>query len=194
VFDRVLQESPRADHRHFLNHFTVVPPDATMRTMARRNIAIAQQPNFTWAPTLESRYVENLAGERLEHNNPLRTPMSYGIFVALGSDNHPIGPLPGLYASVTRRGASGRYYAPEESISMPEAIVGYTRNGAYLSFEESTKGTLEPGMLADLVVLSENLLEIKTDRILDVQVDLTILDGRVVYERATLAREPGAGS
>lgn len=184
VFNRVLEESPRRDHRHFLNHFTVVPPVETMRTMARRNIAIAQQPNFTWSPTLESRYRENLEGARLDHNNPLRTPMSYGIFVALGSDNHPIGPMPGLYASVTRRGHSGRYYAaPDERLTVPEAIIGYTRNGAYLSFEEDAKGTIEAGKLADLVVLSNNILEVPSERILETTVDMTILDGRIVYER-----------
>lgn len=185
VFHRVLTEAPRQDHRDYVNHFTVVPPVETMRTMAHDNILIAQQPNFTWSPTLESRYVENLDGDRLDHNNPLRTPMSYGIFVALGSDNHPIGPMPGLYASVTRRGDSGRFYAAaEERLTMPEAIAGYTRNGAYFSFEEDQKGTLESGKLADIIVLSDNLLEIPPERILDTQVDLTILDGRIVYERA----------
>jgi predicted amidohydrolase YtcJ len=188
VLSSVIDAAPRADHRHYLNHFTVVPPRETMRRMARRGILIAQQPNFTWAPTLESRYVENLAGDRLERNNSLRTPMGHGIFVALGSDNHPIGPLPGLYGAVTRTGASGRVYGADERLSMPEAIVGYTRNGAFLTFEEREKGTIEPGKLADLVVLSDNLLEIDPARILDAKVDLTILGGKVVYQRAGAGR------
>ena len=81
---RVIEESPRADHRHYLNHFTVRPPAETMQKMASHNIHIAQQPNFTY--TLEGRYAEHLEGERYETNNPLRSPMSHGVVVALGSD------------------------------------------------------------------------------------------------------------
>ena len=181
VFARVLDESQRDDHRHYVNHFTVTPPVATMRKMADYNIHIAQQPNFTY--TLEGRYMENLTAERAAHNNPLRTPMNFGIFMALGSDILPIGPTVGLYAAVTRKGMSGAVFAADERLSMPEALVGYTRNGAYLTFEENIKGTLEPGMLADLVVLSDDVLTIDPERIMDVKVDLTVLGGKVVYER-----------
>ena len=184
VLRRVIDENPRDDARHYLNHFTVMPVDSVMRAMAEYNILIAQQPNFTWAPTLESRYVDNLEGERLDHNNAVRTPISHGIFMALGSDNHPIGPMPGLYAATTRKGKSGRVYSDAERISMAEAIVGYTRNGAYFTFEEKEKGTIEPGKLADLVVFSEDLLEIDPSRILDTKVDMTILGGRLVYRRS----------
>ena len=67
---------------------------------------------------------------------------------------------------------------------MPEAIAGYTRNGAYLTFEEVIKGTLEPGKLADLIVLSEDLLAIDPERILDVKVDMTFIGGRLLYDRS----------
>ena len=184
VLARVIDEAPRSDHRHYLNHFTVVPPRETMVRMATSNILLAQQPNFTWSPTLESRYIEHLDGERREHNNPVRTPAKHGIFVALGSDNHPIGPMPGLYASVTRRGKSGHVYAEDERLTMPEALIGYSRNGAYLTFEERVKGTIEPGKVADLVVFSEDLLEIDPERILGVKAVMTILDGRIVHEDA----------
>lgn len=182
VFEQVLRESPRSRHRHYLNHFTVLPPVSTLRKLALHNILIPQQPNFTYAPMLESRYVENLSGERLEKNNPLRTPLSSGIFMALASDNMPVGPMQGLYAGVTRRGSSGRVYGPEERLSIPEALAAYTRNGAYLTFEEEVKGTLEAGKLADLVVLSDDLLEIDPEEILRVKVETTILGGRIVFD------------
>jgi predicted amidohydrolase YtcJ len=127
--------------------------------------------------------VDNLEGERLEHNNSVRTPMNHGIFMAFGSDNHPIGPMPGLYAATTRRGRSGHVYSDAERISMTEALIAYTRNGAYFTFEEKLKGTIEAGKLADIVVFSDDLLEIDPDRILDTKVDLTILGGRIVYRR-----------
>ena len=184
VLRRIQAENPRDNARHYLTHFTVMPEDSVMRAMAEANILIAQQPNFTWAPTLESRYVDNLEGERLNHNNSVRTPMNHGIFMAFGSDNHPIGPMPGLYGSTTRKGISGRVYSDAERISMAEALIAYTRNGAYFTFEEKIKGTIEPGKLADLVVFDKDLLEIEPAEILDTKVDLTILGGRIVYRRA----------
>ena len=176
---RVLDELPRVDHRHYLNHFTVLPPEQTMRDMADYDILIAQQPNFTW--TLEGRYKRHLSGERLRTNNALRTPMDHGIFVALGADILPTGPLLGIQTAATRRGMSGEVIGAEEVLSVPEAIVGYTRNGAYLTWEEELKGTLEPGKLADFVVLSEDLRRIDPSRIRDVEVELTVLGGKVVY-------------
>lgn len=181
AFADALDTSPRTDHRHYLNHFTVTPPVATLDLMVQHGIAIAQQPNFTW--TLEGRYVEHLDGDRLAHNNPVGVPMDHGIFVALGSDILPIDPRVGLHAAVTRKGMSGEVYGPDERISIEEAIRGYTANGAWLTFEEDVKGTLEPGMLADMVVLSENILETDPERILETAVDMTIVDGVVLYER-----------
>jgi len=180
-FSDELDQHPRANHRHYLNHFTVMPPPEVMEKMAAHDILITQQANFTY--TLEQRYVDNLKEEHAAHNNPLRSPMDHGVFVALSSDILPIGPMVGLYAAVTRKGQSGAVYAPEEALTMQEALTGYTRNGAYITFEEDLKGTLEPGKLADMIVLSDDLLTIDPERILDVQVEKTILGGRVVFER-----------
>ena len=181
AWSRMLEAAPRADHRHYLNHFTVTPPVETMQRMADWNIHIAQQPNFTF--TIDGRYAEHLDGERYETNNPLRSPMRHGVVVALGSDILPFGPLVGLQAAVTRRGMGGAVVGPGEALTMPEALVGYTRLAAYLTFEEDRKGTLEVGKLADLVVLSQDLLTINPERTTDAEVDLTVLGGRVVYER-----------
>ena len=182
AFVDALEATPRENHRHYLNHFTVPPPVETLDLMVEHDIAIVQQPNFTY--TLEGRYVENLDGYRLEHNNPVKTPMDHGIFMALSSDILPIDPLVGLYAAVTRKGMSGKVFGPEEAITIEEAVRGYTANGAWITFEEDIKGTLEPGMLADLVVLSEDLLTIDPERIMDVEVDITVVGGRVLHERA----------
>lgn len=187
VFARVLDESPRTDHRHYLNHFTVLPPEETLRQMVEYNILVAQQPNFTY--TLAGRYRDNLAGERLQTNNALRTPMSRGIFMAFGSDNLPIDPRVGLYAATTRKGREGLVYGKEERIGMAEALAAYTRNSAYITREEDIKGTLEPGKLADLIVLDRDLLTVEPSEIMDTEVDLTIVGGEVLYER-----EPGAAA
>ena len=181
AFVETITATPRNDHRHYLNHFTVTPPAATMNLMAEHGIHIAQQPNFTY--TLEGRYAANLDEERLAHSNPLRTPMDHGVFVAIGSDILPIGPMVGLYAAVTRRGMSGAVYGEDEQLTMEEAIRAYTEYGAYLTFEEGLKGTLEPGKLADLVVLSDDLLTIDPEDILDVDVEIVVLGGRIVVDR-----------
>lgn len=174
-----LDRNPRPDHRHYLNHFSMRPSDATMELMAQHEIAITQQPNFTY--TLEGRYVENLDGWRLQHNNPVRSPMEHGVTVAISSDILPIGPMVGLYAAVTRKGMTGAVYGEDEAITMAEAIRGYTATGAWLMFEEDAKGSLEPGKYADMVVLSDDLLTIDPERIMDVEVEQTWLGGRLVY-------------
>ncbi|MEQ8860078.1 MAG: amidohydrolase [Pseudomonadales bacterium] len=174
-----LDDQPRADHRHYLNHFTVMPGAATMATMAAHGIAITQQPNFTY--TLEGRYVDNLDGARLETNNPLRTPMDHGIHFAISSDILPIGPAIGLYAAVTRRGMSGRVFGADERMTMAEALRAYTVQGAWLTREEDEKGTLEPGKLADFIVLSADPLSAPVDEVLELDVLETYLGGQRVY-------------
>lgn len=175
-----LERSPRVDHRHYLNHFSMRPPELTMELMAEHQIHITQQPNFTY--TLEGRYAENLDGWRLQHNNPLRGPMDHGITVAISSDILPIGPLVGIYAAVTRKGMTGTVYGLDEAITVEEAIRAYTALGAYLNFEEEIKGTLEAGKLADMVLLSEDLLTIDPERIMGVAVEKTWIGGELVHE------------
>ncbi len=181
VLDRVLHESPRPDHRNYLNHFSMLPPDSTLAMMARDSILVAQQPNFTY--TLEPRYLQTLDGARLAHNNPVATPMDRGIRVALSSDILPIGPMVGLYAAVTRKGKSGTVYGADERIPMVRALRAYTTGGAYLTREEARKGSIEPGRLADLIVLSNDLLTVAPTAILATRVMLTVLGGQVVYGR-----------
>jgi predicted amidohydrolase YtcJ len=171
------------DHRWFLDHFTVMPPEETMKTMAEDKIAIAQQPNFTY--NLEGRYVATLDDFRLQHTNSVATPLKkHGLFVAFGSDNLPIGPMVGLYTAVTRKGMSGAVYGAEEAVPIQEAIRMYTASGPYLTWEEKTKGTLEAGKLADMIVLDSDPLTIPPEGLLKTNVDLTIVGGKVVYDRS----------
>jgi predicted amidohydrolase YtcJ len=169
------------DRRWFLDHFTIMPPEATMKTMAEGGIMIAQQPNFLY--NLEGRYEAWLDDERLAHNNSVATPLAHGIFIAFSSDNLPIGPMVGLYAAVTRKGPSGRVHGAEEAISRPLAIRMYTANTAFLSWEEKVKGTLEPGRLADMIVLDRDPLTVPAEQLLETKVDMTFVGGKLVYER-----------
>ncbi len=170
------------DQRWFTDHFTIMPPEATMATMAQDHVMIAQQPNFLY--NLEDRYMQVLDDERLAHNNAITTPVSkFGLFMAFSSDNLPIGPLTGLYAAVTRRGPSGAVHGAEEAVSRAAAIRMYTANGAYLSWEENEKGTLEPGKLADMIVLPFDPLTAPMETFLSGKVDMTFLGGKLVFQR-----------
>jgi len=180
AYDKVLTAYPRNDHRHYLCHFTVLPPERTMQIMAKQHILIAQQPNFTY--NLEGRYSDALEGTRLTKNNALVTPIKHGIFMAFGSDNLPIGPLVGLYAAVTRKGESGKVFGPEEAVSMKDALTMYTRSGAFITREENLKGSLEPGKVADMVVFPEDIMTIAPEKLLKLKVDMTIVGGRVLYD------------
>ncbi len=180
AFADALAARPREDHRHALNHFTVPPSWETVDRMADLGILVIQQPNFTY--TLEGRYREHLDGDRLERNNPVRSLTDRGVFVALSSDILPIGPMVGVYAAATRRGMSGEVYGAPEAITVEEALRAYTRGGAFVTREEDFKGTLEPGMVADLIVLNADPRAVDPEDLMDIEVELTIVGGRVVYE------------
>ncbi|BBC73994.1 hydrolase [Altererythrobacter sp. B11] len=184
AYHRALAKTGRAssNHRWFLDHFTIMPPDATMEIMRTDNIMIAQQPNFLY--NLEARYQQTLDEWRLAHNNSVATPAhKFGLFVAFGSDNLPIGPLVGLYTAITRKGQSGKVHGIEEAVSRKEAIRMYTSNGPYLSWEEGEKGTIEPGKLADMIVLPFDPLTSAPETILNGQVEMTFVGGKLVYQR-----------
>ncbi|OJW57621.1 MAG: hypothetical protein BGO57_00355 [Sphingomonadales bacterium 63-6] len=176
-----LDEKPVKDHRWFSSHLTMLPPLSTLSTMAEHGIWGAAQPNFLY--NLEGRYNQTLEGERLQHINPLGTPLRWGVRMALGSDNLPIGPLHGFYVAVTRKGESGTVYGMDEAVSRIAALRAYTQDAAYLTWDESKKGSLTPGKLADMIVLDRNLLTIPDDEILQTKVDMTVIGGKVVYKR-----------
>ena len=93
----------------------------------------------------------------------------------------PIDPLQSYYATVTRRLADGTAFFPEQRLARLEALRSYTLNNAYAAFEEDQKGSITPGKLADLVVLSRDILSVPAEAILDTEVVYTIVGGRIVY-------------
>ncbi|HVY89449.1 MAG TPA: amidohydrolase [Hyphomonadaceae bacterium] len=182
AYASALDKYPRQDHRWFLCHFTIMPPDETMEKMAKHSMMIAQQPNFLY--NLEGRYEQTLDDWRLEHNNPVVTPVKkHGIFMAFSSDNLPIDPRVALYAATTRKGPSGRVHGAGEAISREEAIRFYTAHGPHLSWEEKTKGTLQAGKLADMVILKEDPLKVPDSGLLTLNVDATFVGGKLVHKR-----------
>lgn len=181
AYHDVLTAHPRKDHRWFLSHFTMLPTEQTMKTMAADGVWTTAQPNFTY--NLEGRYLQVLDGERLDRINPMATPIAHGVNVVMSSDNLPIGPMVGLYAAVTRKGMTGHQFAMQEAITREEAIRLYTAKAAALAWDEGKKGSIEPGKFADLIVLDRDPLTVPAEELLATKVDMTFVGGKLVWNR-----------
>lgn len=175
---RILDESPRDDHRHYLHHVAVRPPAETVALMAERGILVASQPSFTVG--LGAYAAEALTPEREATQNPTRSLLDAGVRVSHGSDSAPYGPLITLWTAVTRRGFDGEVYGPDEAVSIEEAIRLHTGAPAYFTFEENEKGAIATGMLADFCVLSGDILGVPPDSIRELRVERTFIGGREV--------------
>jgi hypothetical protein len=108
-----------------------------------------------------------------------------GAVVANGTDAavEDVNPLASFYASVTRKLNDGSTFYPDQRMSREQALRSYTLNNAYAAFEEKIKGSLEPGKLADITVLSRDILTVPDDQILSTAVVYTIVGGKVAYQR-----------
>jgi predicted amidohydrolase YtcJ len=162
--------------RHRIEHFEL-PREEHLKAARRLGVVASMQPNFVGRWSLPGGlYEERLGKDRLRRNNPFRLIMDEGIPLVFGSDHMPFSPLYGIHWAVN---------APFEAqrLTVEEALQCYTHTPAYASFEEHVKGTIEPGKVADLVVLGKDPFRVP-DRIEDIQVQMTIFDGEVVYRRA----------
>ena len=92
-------------------------------------------------------------------------------------------PLVGMMAAVTRRDNEGHLIAPEQAITIDEALSGYTTGGAVATGDESNRGSIEPGKWADLAVLSDNPLSVEAEALPSIRVDMTLVAGSIAYER-----------
>ncbi|MGH9719225.1 MAG: amidohydrolase [Bryobacteraceae bacterium] len=131
---------------------------------------------------------------RTNHFLPLRSLIDAKVVVAGGSDHmirfdsrqaiNPYNPFFGMWMAITRRTADGAVLHPEQAVTREEALRMWTINGAYLSFEENLKGSIEPGKLADFVVVSKDIFTCPVDEIKDTEALMTVVDGRTVYQSA----------
>jgi len=137
----------------------------------------------------DGRWAEKRIGaERIKTTYAFRTLLDRGVRLALGTDWNvaPLNPMLTLYAATTRATLDGLHpdgWVPEQKITVQEALSAYTAGSAFAEFQEGQKGTLARGMLADLVILSDDILAIPPARIKDVSVLTTIVGGRVVHQR-----------
>jgi len=173
------------DRRFRIEHAQHLRPE-TIRRFADLHVVASMQPYHAiddgrWA-------AKRLDAERLKGTYAFKSLLDAGVTLAFGSDWFvaPMEPLMGIYAAATRRTLDGKNpggWIPEQKITVAQAVRAYTWGSAYASFDEKVKGTLVPGYLADFVVLSRDIFAIDPVEIERTKVDITVFDGRVVFER-----------
>jgi predicted amidohydrolase YtcJ len=178
--EKILGELPRDDHRHYLHHVAVKPPQATIDKMARLKIGVASQPAFTVG--LGAFAVESLAGEREATMNPTKSLQDAGVWLSWGSDGAPYGPSVTLWTGITRKGWDDQVYGIEEAVSREEALRLHTLAPAFQTFSEDDLGTIEVGKLADFTVVGEDIMTMDADRIRYLPIVSTIVGGNIIYE------------
>ncbi|MGQ9675852.1 MAG: amidohydrolase [Chloroflexota bacterium] len=178
AYERVLSRYPRCDHRHRIEHF-LLPTAEQVERAAKLGLCVAVQPAFQylWGGR-GGLYWQRLGAERYERFAAHRTIMQAGICIAGGSDSPvtPMDPLLGIHAAVNSPNE-------RERLGPLDAARLYTANAAWLGFEESFKGTIEAGKLADLVVLDDDPLGADVGSLRDIAVDMTVVGGQVLYSR-----------
>ena len=173
AFEKALRKVPKGDARHRIEHASVLN-EKLIRRMKRLGIIASVQPHFI----VSDFWVQQRLGkDRARWVYPFKSLLKGGILICAGSDCpvEPIFPLLGVWAAVTKQSN------PKEKLTVEEALRLYTLNAAYAAFEEALRGTIEEGKLADLTVLSDDPFEVNPERLREIKVLMTIVDGRVVY-------------
>ncbi|NUN68265.1 MAG: amidohydrolase [Bacteroidetes bacterium] len=183
MFGRIVRRNPQWDRRFRIEHAQHIHPKDFSR-FASLGVIAAVQP---YHAIDDGRWAVNRIGDvRCRTTYPFRSFLDAGVKLSFGSDwtVAPLDPLLGIYAAVTRRtidGANPGGWYPEQRITVKEAIEAYTITNAYAAFEEKEKGSITPGKLADMVVLSDDILIIDPVRIADTRAVMTILGGTVIH-------------
>lgn len=172
---------PRKDARHRIEHCAMTDNDLRHRIRDLGIIPVLQPVFFH---EFGDGYVRNYGRARAEQMFAAASFLKLGVVFAMSTDCPVTFPDPMLnvYTAITRRTMTGDVVGPDERISVSDALYAYTMGGAFASFEERVKGSIEPGKLADLVVLSGNPLVAEPEEIRHMKADMTIVGGEVVYE------------
>jgi hypothetical protein len=176
TYEKTLRAAPRPDPRFRIEHCTVVNPDLLRRIKAQGVIPTPFCSYVYWHCEKWPEYGD----DRLEWMFAMRSFLDHGI-PATGSSDYipgPFEPLMGIQSCVTRRGRDGKVWGPSQRITVEEAIRCYTRHGAYASFDESRKGSIEAGKLADLVVLGRDPSKVDPGTIMTIPAEGTMVGGR----------------
>jgi predicted amidohydrolase YtcJ len=184
IYEQVERENGDRDRRLRIEHAQHLRSQDIPR-FARDHVIASMQP---YHAIDDGRWAEKRIGhERAKTTYAFRSLLDTGATLAFGTDwtVAPLDPVLTIYAAVTRRTLDGKHpngWIPEQKVSVEEAVRAYTVGSAFAEFQENEKGTIAPGKLADLVILSADIFKIDPKEIQKVEVVMTILDGRVIYE------------
>ena len=185
LFDDVVRANGDRDRRLRIEHAQHIAPKDFDRFAALKVIASVQP----YHAIEDGRWAERRIGaERIKTTYAFRTLLDKGVRLAFGTDwpVAPLNPLLSVYAAATRATLDGRNpggWVPEQKIAVADAVTAYTRGAAFAEFQERDKGTIARGKLADLVILTDDILAIAPDRIKEVRVITTVVGGNVIYQR-----------
>lgn len=187
AIEAALREFPRADHRHRIEHFGGDYWPEGLARLKKSGIIPIPTPYSSLGWYGDSWLDTAAPGEKVV---PYRSLLDEGFMPpgnsdCMGTEPEALNPWWSIWCVVARKTRSGRSICPEEGLDVLEAIRLYTTFSAYAGFEEASKGSLEPGKLADLIVLSKDPFEIPVDALKDVQVETTIVGGKVKWDGAT---------
>ncbi len=177
LFDRLLKQHPRNNHRHRLEHVSIID-DESVAKMADLGLIASVQPLFIHSE--RDWLYKRLGKKRTSYTYPFRSFVDGGVIVS-GSSDAPIESMNALQAiqcCVTRCG-----FEPQQSLSVQEAIKMFTLNAAYAQFEESAKGSISQGKRADFVILGDNPLNVPEESIQDIPIEKTICGGMVTHSK-----------
>ncbi|AHH96615.1 amidohydrolase [Kutzneria albida] len=180
AYAEALDRFPRYNHRHRIEHFGVSRPDQVARAA---ELGVIPVPQGRFAHEIGDGMLRALGPERVPWAYRQRSLLDAGIIVP-GSSDRPVvhgAPLLGMHDMVNQLTSAGRPFNPTEAVSAAEALRAFTYGSAYASGEEDRKGTVTPGKLADLTVLSEDPTAVDPGRIRDIQVLATFVDGRRAF-------------
>jgi predicted amidohydrolase YtcJ len=190
LYDRAIQVNGPKERRFRVIHTQVLGGPEVARRMADLGVIAEVQP---YHAIDDMRWMAERIGERSRWAYAFRTLQDAGVLLSFGSDWpgtnaswYPASPILGIYAAVTRQTLEGTPdggWYPEERVDVETALRAYTVNNAWAAGEEAIKGTLEPGKLADLVVLDRDPFQVPPEELKDIQVLMTMVGGEIVYER-----------
>ncbi|MBI3474181.1 MAG: amidohydrolase [Acidobacteria bacterium] len=180
VYQRLQKEMPRRDARYRLEHCTVVNDSLVGRIKA---LGAIPTPFSTYA-YYHGEKMKEYGAERVNHMFALRSFIDAGIRPTQASDYPPgpFEPMMALQSEVTRTDTKGNVWGPQQKITLEEAIRVGTMNGAYASYEENLKGSIEAGKLADLVVLGRDVFKEDPSNIINIPIERTMVGGKWVWE------------
>ncbi|MBN1682320.1 amidohydrolase [Candidatus Bathyarchaeota archaeon] len=183
AIEYALKEYPMSDHRHRIEHCTYCEKKQLDR-IKKLGVHPAES-NYVW--NFGDAYKYQFGEERSKWLFPFKSFKEYGIIASSNSDYgggpwHG-NPIQGIYSLVTRKTEGGDIIGINQAISVIDAIKCYTINGAYASFDEENIGSLEEGKFADLIILSDDILTLDYEKIKNIQIITTIMDGKIVHQQ-----------